>query len=116
MTIGISIEDVARVCHEANRAYCRALGDNSQPHWETAPDWQKQSALNGVDFHIRNPEAKASASHESWMKEKLENGWKYGEVKDPEAKTHPCIVPFDELPLEQQKKDVLFKAVVDSLR
>lgn len=116
MPIGISINDVARICHEANRAYCRALGDNSQAHWETAPDWQRQSAANGVDFHLRNPDATASASHESWLKEKVENGWVYGEEKNPEKKTHPCILPFDELPIEQQKKDFLFKAIVDALR
>jgi hypothetical protein len=48
------------------------------------------------------------------MAEKVAAGWVYGEVKDPDAKppTHPCIVPFEELPPEQQFKDVLFKTIV----
>lgn len=32
------------------------------------------------------------------MANKIADGWKYGEAKDPEAKTHPCLVPFDKLP------------------
>ena len=111
----LTAEDIARVCHEANRAYCRSLGDNSQSHWESAPDWQRQSAINGVRFTVANPKAPASASHESWMKEKLADGWTYGETKDPEKKTHPCIVPFEELPIEQQRKDMLFQAIVRAL-
>jgi hypothetical protein len=39
----------------------------------------------------------------------------YGEVKDAEKKTHPCIVPYKDLPPEQQAKDHLFKAVVSAL-
>ena len=107
---------IAMVCHETNRAYCKAIGDDSQPPWETAPAWQTQSAVKGVLFHLEHPEATASASHESWLAEKEATGWKYGPKKDPELKEHPCFVPFDQLPPEQQAKDKLFKAVVDALR
>lgn len=34
------VEQIARMAHEANRAYCQALGDDSQPAWEDAPEWQ----------------------------------------------------------------------------
>lgn len=106
---------VARVCHEVNRAYCQALGDNSQPAWEDAPQWQKDSALLGAQLHLGGDHG-PEASHESWMAQKLADGWKYGPVKDPEAKEHPCIIPFDQLPKEQQAKDFIFRAVVHALR
>jgi len=108
----MEFEDIARVCHEANRAYCATLGDSSQKPWDEAPDWQQASAINGVRFHALNPDAGPEHSHESWLAEKGESGWVYGEVKDPEAKTHPCMVPFDALPVEQQRKDKLFLAIV----
>jgi hypothetical protein len=38
----------ARAAHEANRAYCLALGDETQAPWHDAPDWQKESAIEGV--------------------------------------------------------------------
>ena len=108
-------EHVARVCHEVNRAYCEALGDNSQASWDGAPEWQRASARMGVDLHLMGnfgPEA----SHISWMKQKLDEGWKYGAVKDANTKTHPCIVPFDMLPVAQQAKDYIFRAVVHALK
>jgi hypothetical protein len=109
-------ESIAKVCHDANRAYCQAIGDNSQPAWEDAPEWQRNSAIKGVKFNITNPDAPASASHDSWLDVKRADGWKYGPVKDAEKKEHPCYVPYEELPVEQQKKDALFKAVVAALK
>lgn len=108
-------EQIARVCHEVNRAYCQALGDHSQPAWEDAPMWQRDSARAGVDLHM-SKDVGPEASHESWMAQKVAEGWVYGPVKDPEAKTHHCIVPFDMLPKAQQAKDFIFRAVVHALR
>lgn len=112
----LRVINVAILCHEANRAYCQQLGDHTQQPWEAAPDWQKDSAILGVEFHVAHPEASASASHESWLAEKERTGWKYGPVKDPEKKEHPCFVPFDQLPPEQQAKDRIFKGIVDAVR
>jgi hypothetical protein len=112
----LKVRQVAEICHETNRAYCKALGDHSQAAWPDAPEWQRVSAINGVIFHRNNPEATPSASHESWLEEKRAAGWTYGPVKDAEKKQHPCFIPFTGLPLEQQAKDRLFKGIVDSLR
>jgi len=115
-TVGITaqkIEEIARVCHEANRAYCETLGDGLQSPWEDAPDWQRESAIKGVEFCAFERSASASALHNNWLLEKDEDGWVYGEVKDAEKKTHPCIVPFEKLPYAQQMKDYLFKGIVE---
>lgn len=108
-------ETIARACHEVNRAYCQALGDQSQPVWEEAPEWQKQSARAGVMLHLGGDHG-PEASHESWMKQKLADGWVYGPVKDPTKKQHPCMMPFASLPPEQRAKDYIFRAVVHSLK
>lgn len=111
----VEINQIARVCHEVNRAYCQSMGDMSQPTWEDAPEWQRASARMGVDLHCMGnfgPEA----SHISWMKQKLEEGWTWGPNKKPEQKEHPCLVPFSVLPREQQAKDFIFRAIVHALR
>lgn len=112
----LSEVDIAKVCHQVNKAYCESQGDYSQLHWDEAPSWQQGSAISGVFFHINNPDSLPSSGHESWLKQKKEEGWVYGTEKDQVNKTHPCMVPFSELPVNQQAKDYLFKAVVDSLR
>lgn len=109
------IYNIAKVCHEANAAYCETLDDGSQKPWEIAPGWQRDSAIKGVALHLDNPGLPPSASHDAWMAEKLRDGWVYGEKKDSERKTHPCIVSFSDLPREQQLKDVLFTAIVRAL-
>lgn len=111
----MTIEQIAEVCHEVNRAYCESLGDNSQPAWKDAPDWQKKSAWSGVFLHLENPNLTPENSHNNWLDEKVEDGWKYGEVKDPEKKTHPCIVPYSDLPADQKAKDSIFTQIVNSL-
>jgi hypothetical protein len=105
-------EIVARVAHQVNRAYCAALGDDSQPAWEDAPEWQRKSAIQGVQFLLDNPKAGPWDSHKNWVDAKLADGWTYGKTKNPERKEHPCMVPFVDLPVEQRAKDFIFHAVV----
>jgi len=114
MTVTTIVDAAARVAHEANRAWCIVGGDMSQPDWDNAPDWQKDSARLGVEFHMKNPDAGDSASHDNWAAQKVADGWVYGAEKNPDATppTHHCLVPFEELPEFQQIKDALFRAIV----
>ena len=111
----LHVTKVARVTHQLNKAYCEMLEDNSQLDWERSPQWQKQSAVDGVLFHSQNPDASDSASHDNWMKDLAKAGWTYGPEKSPEKREHPCMVPFDELPVTQQLKDKLFRQTVHAL-
>lgn len=104
------VEACARAAHEANRAYCIAIGDDSQPSWEDAPEWQRSSARNGVKGALLG--ASPEESHGSWLAQKLAEGWVYAETKDAERKVHPCMVPYAELPPSQRAKDCVFTAVV----
>ena len=111
----MNIGQIARIAHEANRGLCEATGDFSQKSWEEAADWQRESAIEGVQFVIDNPDADAGAQHTAWMNAKIAQGWNYGAVKDGELKTHPSLVPLNELPYTEQAKDELFRAVVGLL-
>lgn len=105
-------ETIARIAHEVNRIYCISIGDISQPRWDKAPDWQKQSAIAGVEYLAANPDSGPTHSHLNWLRHKEADGWVYGPVKDPEKKEHPCMVPYGDLPEEQRAKDAFFHAVV----
>ncbi len=110
----MNIEQIAKTCHEVNKAYCESQADKSQLPWDSASEWQQESAINGVVFHFGNSDSTPEDSHNNWMNEKYANGWKYGIVKDPAKKEHPCLVEYSQLPDEQKVKDALFIAVVRS--
>ena len=111
----LTIDDIAAICHEATRRYCIAIGDGSQKAWSDASWWQHQSAIAGVLFVKQNPDAPPSAAHENWLSHKQAEGWVYGEVKDEEKRTHPCILAYAQLPEEQRTKDTLFRSIVLAL-
>lgn len=108
-------QEIAKGCYEANRIYCKSIGDDSLPAWDDAAPWQKMSVINGVEFHQANPDATPSDSHENWVKDRLADGWKWGEKKNVETKEHPCLQSFDKLSVEQQRKDMIFLAVAKEL-
>ena len=110
-----ALEKIAQVCHEVNRAYCQALGDYTHLPWAEAPEWQRDSARMGAKVHTEGNFG-AEASHAAWLKAKTDEGWVYGPIKNPLLKQHPCMVPFCDLPPEQQAKDFIFRAIVHALR
>lgn len=108
--------NIARTCHNINKEYCEGHGDLTQLDFDLAPEWQQQSAIEGVIFIINNPDSSPEDVHNAWAATKLNDGWTYGEVKSEQHKTHPCLVEYDQLPLQQRIKDSLFSLVVKSFR
>lgn len=106
------IEACAEAAHEMNLLWCRLHGDDTQMHWNDAPEWQRESAIKGVRGAIAGNTPKES--HESWLKDKIEGGWTYGEVKDEAKKQHPCFVPYERLPPIQKAKDFVFVNTVNT--
>lgn len=117
---GISSRDltaakIALVVHEANRAYCIGLGDYTQDRWENAPQWQRDSAIAGVRAVLDGSAKTPEEQHQAWCDHKVAEGWTHGPDKNAAIKTHPCLVPYDQLPEEQKRKDHLFRAIVLAL-
>jgi len=111
----LTIDLIAEIAHEANAAYCRSIGDITQPHWLGAPDWQQESAMDGVTSILDGSVTSPEQSHENWMALKLIDGWKFGATKDTTLKTHPNLLPYSELSPEQRTKDEIFFRIVRAL-
>lgn len=43
--------------------------------------------------------------HEVWSETRIQQGWTYGERRNDELKTHPCLVPYEELPESEKEYD-----------
>ena len=43
--------------------------------------------------------------HEVWAETRINQGWTYGEQRDDDLKTHPCLVPYEQLPESEKEYD-----------
>lgn len=57
------------------------------------------------EFTPEQLEFLSQMEHRRWMKDKIESGWQYGPVRDHDQKTHPSLVPWEELPEAEREKD-----------
>lgn len=109
-------EDIASVIHDANRRLQIVQGDpRPSPLWDDAPDYQARESVASVEEALADPDRTPEQNHQGWYERLTADGWRYGEVKDEAAKTHPLLVPWAELPAEAKAKDRLFVAVVRAL-
>ena len=109
------IEKIARTAHDAIRGWRLANGQDGIPEWADAPDWMVSATKESVIAVLQDPDMAASTQHEQWMAGKLRDGWTLGAVKDPDAKTHPLLIPFDQLPEVERMKDTLMITIVAAL-
>jgi RyR domain len=104
--------------YEAARIQAEAMNAPIVPEeWnERDPDFRLQ--FIDVVKMMCGPDRKTSPEelHDDWVKAYEKMGWKYGPVRDTVAKTHPDIVPFDELGNLEQSKDAIFVALCEIAR
>lgn len=110
-------EQIARIIHEATRAMQliqNAPGIPVAKPWDELSEEEKHPVTEGVGT-VRAGLVTPEMLHQKWMDAKIQAGWTYGEVKDEEAKTHPSLVPYDQLLDSQKDKDRLFQAIAMTL-
>jgi len=99
---------IAKECHRNNREYCKLIGDDSKVEWDEAPVWEQESVCQGVLDILESPDVTPEQMHQKWFDFLRRDGWAHGKKKSLSQKTHPCLVPFNELPAAHQVKDEIF--------
>ena len=110
-----STETIAEFVHETLSNWARLRGMPEYPSWADAEDWMRASTIESVEHVLSNPGAAPGAQHVQWMEQKVRDGYVWGEKKDTDAKTHPMLVPFSELPEDERAKDAIIIALVSAL-
>lgn len=64
-----------------------------------------KSLMKGTEYVLNNPSTTAEENHNIWMEAKKTQGYTYGEVLDVENKTHPSMIPFEDLSDVEKRKD-----------
>ncbi len=97
------IEFIANIRHIGWVTYQIAAG---QPYNEQINQDQYESLVDGIKFALENPDITPEENHNNWTEMKVKQGWIYGEIKDFEKKTHPDLLPFNDLPDIEKRKDI----------
>jgi RyR domain-containing protein len=101
-----SDDQIAEAIHTVNGLLQRFHGEASpQPQWADAGEAMRER----VRALVRGYKAGMTPrqGHERWCDAMAADGWRYGPRKDPELRTHPCMVAYSELPACQQIKNAM---------
>lgn len=104
--------------YEAARLQAIAVNAPIVPEpWEEREDEFCKQFLKVIEM-MCGPNRKSSPEelHDDWVRAYEKMGWKYGAVRNREAKTHPDMVPFDQLGWQEQTKDAVFIALCEIAR
>lgn len=111
----IEIEHIAKVAYEAIRALSQIQGDYTLKGWDGLTPEARKPVIDRVMFRLEHRRDPISALHDQWQLQQLKAGWKWGTVKNVAAKEDPRIVPFTTLPIEEQRKEMLFVSIVEAM-
>lgn len=50
-------------------------------------------------------EAMSKIVHEVWAETRISQGWTYGKQRNDELRTHPCLIPYENLPESEKEFD-----------
>lgn len=114
-----SLSDIAYVIYSVNQDLSKYCLDDSGTatyrKWKELSKDERDQYTRAVKRRIDVPGVTPEQQHEEWLQSKVADGWVHGSVKDNEAKIHPCMVPYDQLPPTQRIKDVIFGNLVTNL-
>ncbi len=63
------------------------------------------SGVRLSDDLVELTEMIAENVHETWSQGRLRDGWTYGPERNDEQKTHPCLIPYADLPDSEKEYD-----------
>lgn len=107
-------EKLAELIYEATRVEAEWSKRSIVPEkWSERGDKFRKQFVEIIDKYLKYDKLPTpSEAHQSWMDAYYKMGWTYGDVRDTAKKTHPDLLPFDELTKDEQDKDAIFLAFV----
>lgn len=98
----VPLETAARLVHAVWCGFQLGAGQN----YNEEPDADDiRSTIASIRDYLRNPDRTPEQSHTMWTIDRVSHGWVYGPVKDKRLLTHPDLVPYDQLPDVERRKD-----------
>jgi len=111
----ISTDEIAVIVYEATRIFGGSFGDVVWPRVEEAPEWRLKGVKFGVERFVNNPDITSKEVHSNWMWGMLLAGWYWGKEFDVVKMTHPDLVDYDRLPIQQKVRYRLTEVIAKTL-
>jgi hypothetical protein len=109
-------EQLARLCHEADRVLCGLQGDARVLPWDLLDENAQDELVASVREILEAPEVSDEARHLNWATRQRALGWAYGPVRSVVKKIDPGLLDYGALPFERRVRWSLFAAIVRALR
>ena len=108
------IKEIAKFIYEATRIEAGWSNRSIVPEiWKQRDDKFKKQFVNIIEMYLEKDKLLTpEKAHDSWVVAYEKMGWKYGEKRDVDKKTHPDMLPFNELPKDEKDKDSIFLTFV----
>ncbi len=104
----------ARLIYEATRIEAEWSERSIVPEqWKRRDEKFKKQFVNIINKYLLKEKLPTpEEAHQSWMDSYFKMGWKYGKKRNIIKRTHPDLLPFNELPKDERDKDAIFLVFV----
>lgn len=111
------LERRAWFVYEAGRLQAIAVGALVPEPWSDREPTFRDQFLEVIEMMCgSNRQSSPEELHDDWVKAYAAMGWVYGPQRDPERKTHPDLLPFNQLEPRERDKDAVFVALCEIAR
>ena len=109
---------IAEIIYEATRLEADWSNRSIVPEkFDKRDDKFRKQFVDIVEKYISQEKLPtAEEAHDSWVQSYVDMGWKYGKERDTDKKTHPDMLPYNELPQDEKDKDAIFLAIVWAIK
>ena len=112
-------EEIAAVCYSVIKEYSLSLEDPSRYPPSFTYHYLDKNIRDGYEKAIQEIKDGTRKSpeelHKKWCEDRFKDGWTFGEYKNVEKKTHPCLVDYKDLSKREKVKDTIFLEITKAL-
>ncbi len=112
----MTVTDIARVCHEAVRAYHAAVDPRPFEAWDDLQRPFQRATETVVRHYLANPTHTFRARHEERCRLMVDEFWRAFTSGDVPGNVSPDMVPYYSLPANLRVTHRLYESTIDALR
>jgi hypothetical protein len=97
-TRDVSAGQGVEIVYDLLRSFNRTFHNQVLPTFAEAEEWEQAAASSSFVYVRDHPDLSPPEIHAEWLGTMRDQGWEHVEEMDAEKRTHPHMVPWDELP------------------